>query len=79
MLTGLREEGKLLCRQQIEEFIDFTPKMEEKDTERREHREKHKQDGGRLRLDEVIKSSRYEIAEEYSRMVMLQFLLWLSG
>ena len=34
--------GKLLCRKQIEEFIDFALKMEEKDIGRRENRGREK-------------------------------------
>lgn len=58
--------GKLLCKKQIEELIDFAPKIKERDPERRRNGgEKHKQGGERLRPGEVQKPSRFEIGEEH--------------
>ena len=71
--------GKLLCQKQIEEFIDFAPKIEERDTERRKNGgEKHKQGGERLRLGEVRKTSRLEIGEEHPRIVMPNLFLIIA-
>lgn len=69
--------GKLLCKKQIEEFIDFAPKIEERDIKRRENGggEEYKQGGERLRLGEVLKTSRYEIGEGHLRMVMPNLFL----
>lgn len=37
--------------------------------------EKHKQERERLKLGEVVKTSRYEIGEEHSRMVIPNMFL----
>lgn len=69
--------GRLLCKKQIEAFIDFAPKVKGRDIGRRENGggERYKQSGERLRLGEVLKTSRYEIGERHSRRVMPNLFL----